>query len=150
MPSRVTFYDMPFAKRLALVARWASSAWERNRVMVITTDGPEMTAEVDAHLWTFEPDAFIPHEVWRGREGVTDPAARILIAEAGHASPDLPGRDVLVQLAPAPFELATQFDFVVDVVAREDERAIEASRERYRAWRRAGITPGLERTPDGA
>ncbi len=150
MPTRVTFYDMPFADRLALIARWASSAWERSRTLVITTSGPEMAAEVDAHLWTFEADAFIPHEVWRGREQARDPAARILIAEGDGAGLDLPGRDVLVQLAPAPFELARGFDFVVDVVAREDEAAVAASRERFRVWKKAGITPQYQRAPDGA
>ena len=138
---RVTFYDYPRADQLSLLCRFAGSAVERRLPMLIAVRDAEEAAEIDGLLWTFASDAFLPHEVWRpGGPGFED--ASILIAEQSDlsAAAGLSGH-VMLQLAPAPIEVATRFANVVDFVDRASDATIAEGRARFVAWRQAGIQP---------
>jgi DNA polymerase-3 subunit chi len=141
MTERVTFYDYPRAEQLSLLCRFAGSAVERRLPMLIAVRDAYEAAEVDGLLWTFASDAFLPHDIWRpGGPGFDD--ASVLIVEQVDlpAATGLSGH-VMLQLAPAPLEVATRFANVVDFVDRSSDATIAEGRARFVAWRKAGLQP---------
>jgi len=146
MEPRVTFYDIPFTARLAIAAKLASAAWERKRHLLITTADPTIAEQVDDFLWTFKAEAFIPHARWPSPEPLEGPDARILLADGQSQLEAIPGRDVILQLDPAPLDFAAEFTAVIDFVGRDDEALLAKSRERYRQWQARGIKPEFKRS----
>jgi len=116
--------------------------------MLIIAADAAMAEEVDGFLWDFQPDAFIPHEIWRGAAALRDAHARILIAGPDEDPRAVPGRDVIVLLAPVDVDFAADFAAVVEVVAREDQTATEVSRDRFRTWLKRGVRPEHRTTGD--
>jgi DNA polymerase IIIc chi subunit len=145
---RVTFHDATRDEQLSHLSRFASSAAERRLTMLVVVRDAEEPCEVDALLWAGEADSFLPHAVWRGGEAAFEDAP-ILVAEAeavsGAAGASLAGH-VIVQLSPAPEQVARRFSNVVDFVDRSSEAALAAGRQRFLAWRRSGANPEYRKT----
>jgi DNA polymerase-3 subunit chi len=141
LPERVTFELVTPDTLRALVARYAQTAWDRQRVLLIAATDMAEAEAMDEWLWSFEEDAFLPHEVRTTPASVRDTEARIVIAPFDAPDVMVPVRDVLLQLQPMPFEIARTFKAVVDLVPDHDEAAKQRSRERFKVWRDAGIRP---------
>jgi DNA polymerase-3 subunit chi len=135
---RVTFHDSTRADQLALLCRYASNAVERRLTMLITVRDAREASEIDSLLWTWAPDTFVPHAIWRpGDPGFED--SPVLIAEASLVE-GLTGH-VVLQLAPVNIPVASGFANVVDFVDRASEMTLAAGRQRYGAWRKLGVGP---------
>ncbi len=146
---RVTFYDCPRAEQLALLCRFANSAVERRLPMLITVRDPAEADEVDRLLWTFASDAFLPHEVWRpGGPGFEDASVLIVEHDVLAAAVALTGH-VMLQLTPAPLEVAQNFVNIVDFVDRTSEATIAEGRARFVAWRKTGVQPEYRKQEGG-
>jgi len=134
---RVCFYDVAPEGRWPLLVRLAQAAWQKRlRFLILCRDRDEARA-VDELLWTFEEQAFLPHELVEGAHP-EDPEARIVITTAEH---DPIGATILFQLTPASEAFARRFETVIDLVDHRDPERLAASRQRFRAWRDAGSSP---------
>ncbi len=142
MSPRVTFYDVPAEGRWPEVARLAGAAWRKDKPMLILCADPQEARAFDDFLWTFRDEAFIPHELVGDGAAPRDEDARIVIVTSEHRPVVAP---VLVQLSPASMGFAAGFAAVIDIVDHRDEALLAASRERYRAWRDAGVDPGYRK-----
>jgi DNA polymerase III subunit chi len=119
---------------LAFACRLLRKAQRQGYRLLVTAPEPRL-AELDALLWTFEPESFVPHVRLPGApEGV---AARtpIWLCEAVPAGA-VPS--VLVNLgAAAPASLA-HFERVIEIVSHEVDEA-QAGRERWRVYKAQGL-----------
>lgn len=139
---RIVFYDIAPADRFQLAAKMASAAWEKKKTLILMCHEDELD-RLDTHLWTWRDESFLPHEVWRPGQTLTDEHARILLVSSDEAP--RPGH-ILLQLAPASHEFARTFDTVIDVVDHTDESRLAASRARYKLWTEQGQKPELKKT----
>ena len=144
---RVTFHDATRDEQLTLLYRFASSAAERRLTMLVVVRDAKEASEIDALLWARETDSFLPHAVWpQGEASFED--TPILVAEAGAVAQSAGatlGGHVIVQLSPAPEEVARRFLNVVDFVDRSSETALADGRQRFLAWRKSGASPEYRR-----
>lgn len=143
MGPRVTFYDGPPEHRLRRVTALASAAWERGRKLLIRCGDLRDAQTVDDLLWTAREESFIPHEVAQLDQPLRDAEARVVIVTGDY---DPIGADVLVQEAPASFEFAERFGFVIDLVDHRSPELLRASRQRFKDWRERGANPDYRKT----
>jgi DNA polymerase-3 subunit chi len=112
-----------------------------NGKTVVVTGAPAELARLDPLLWTFEPGEFIAHVRLRSGESPPERLARTPVWLAERPG-DAPGREVLVNLGPAPATAteAMAFDRVLELVGSDDTE-VAAGRQRWRAYRLQGIEP---------
>ncbi|TNF36066.1 MAG: DNA polymerase III subunit chi [Deltaproteobacteria bacterium] len=137
MSPRVTFYDVAPDGRWPTALRMVDGAARKGLPIIVHCADPREAHAFDEHLWTFRDEAFLPHEIANSAEELRDAEARIVIVTA-EARP-IPAT-ILVQLTPASDAYARTFDHVIDLVDHRDPGLLQASRERFRAWRDAGVT----------
>jgi DNA polymerase III subunit chi len=139
-PPQVDFYVLESSDdmmRLRFACRLVEKAWLKRHRVRVQLDPGDLEA-FDQMLWTFSDRAFVPHR----RAGTADdqpaPApAAVVIADTAEA--DAADGDVLVNLASAQ-PAGGDWSRIAEVI---DADALRRSRgrERYRAYREAGLEP---------
>jgi len=109
----------------------------RNGARVLLTAPPPTLAALDEALWTFEPQAFIPHVRLPGPAVAV--AARTPIWLASEL-PALPRPPLLVNLGAGAPQDADEFERVIEVVATDDG-SVQAGRDRWRHYEGWGVKP---------
>ena len=107
---------------------------ERGWRVVVQASSEERIEALDAHLWTFRDDSFLPHGTWREAEARSQP---ILLT----VNPDNPnGATVrfLIEGAMIP-EDAEAYQRIVLIFDGEDPDAVAAARERWRESKAKGF-----------
>lgn len=101
------------------------------------SDDPALLERLDADLWRFEDETFLPHT------HANDPVAAYAPIHLSTDLSELVDRDVLVNLgSPLPEKWQdTMKDFkrIVEIVST-DEAMLTAARNRYKIYKAAGIT----------
>jgi DNA polymerase-3 subunit chi len=87
-------------------------------------------ATLHEKLWSFRPDAFIPHELASERE----PKESVVI---GHRSPPENFHDILINLADETPSVFARFDRLLEIVPAEHHFR-EASRDKWRFYKDRG------------
>jgi DNA polymerase III subunit chi len=99
---------------------------ERGWHVVVQSSSDERIDALDAHLWTYRDDSFLPHGT--AKEG--EPAAQpILLTTADH-NPNGAQVRFLVDGAPVPAD-AAQYQRIVLIFDGEDEDAVATARARW-------------------
>ena len=125
--------------RLQYACRVVRKARGAEKSVVAYAREPARLARFDAALWIFSALDFVPHVY------VDSPlAARTPVLLTLEATLATPARDVFLNLdddvPPAFGELAGRFERIIEVVSREESDRLRA-RERFKAYRAAGIEP---------
>ena len=131
--TRISFYilaDQQAQSRQVFACRLAEKAWKQGHQVYIQTDHAEASAELDALLWSFRDDSFVPHEINSGED--TD--SKILIGH-DHQPPRL--MDLLINLSNSQPDFFSQFNRVAELL-NDDETIKLAGRERYRYYQQHG------------
>lgn len=132
MSTQVTFYAVRGGGLHAWTAKLVEAAWTKGkRVLLYCSSGAEAEA-IDEYLWTFRDDAFIPHGIDSTEGSAENSALPVLITTSATNTNDA---SILLQLGHADLDFAGGFKNVIELVDREDETKLTASRERYRAWK---------------
>ncbi len=140
--SAVTFYDTPPDGRWPRVARLAEAAYmKKRRAIILCADRSEAT-KIDEYLWSFRDDAFVPHELVADTEA--EDATTPLVIVTSETQPI--DADILIQLTPASLDFAARFVHVIDIVDHRTPELLQASRDRYKAWRTRGVTPVFQKS----
>lgn len=96
---------------------------------VVVTGDDELLRDLDVALWTFAPQAFVPHCLMQGAEPALIAASPILLG----APADAPRHDVLLNLGATPPDAFERYVRLIEVVTGEaDDRA--AARLRWRHY----------------
>ena len=118
------------AEPLRLVCELARKAHDSGKPTLVLARDREQAEALDDLLWSFDPDAYIPHQIAGDEEDELTP---VLIVPPDM---DLPLRPLLLNLRDAPVDGA--FDRVLEVVPA-DESAREPLRERWKAYKARGF-----------
>ena len=115
---------------LRLVCELARKAHDSGQSLLVLARDREQAEALDDLLWSFDPDAYIPHQIAGDEEDELTP---VLIVPPDM---DLPLRPLLLNLRDAPVDGA--FDRVLEVVPA-DASAREPLRERWKAYKARGF-----------
>jgi DNA polymerase-3 subunit chi len=96
---------------------------ERGWRVVVQSSSDERVDALDAHLWTYRDDSFLPHGTAREAETAEQP---ILLTTADH-NPNGAQVRFLVDGAPVPAD-AAQYQRIVLIFDGEDDDAVAAAR----------------------
>jgi DNA polymerase-3 subunit chi len=99
---------------------------ERGWRAVVQAPSEERIDALDAHLWTFRDDSFLPHGTWRDAEAPEQPILLTIHDD------NLNGAAVrfLIDGAPVPAD-ARAYGRIVVLLDGEDPEAVAAARERW-------------------
>ena len=102
---------------------------ERGWRVVVQSSSQERTEALDAHLWTYRDDSFLPHATWRGgdagRAGDAQDQPIVLAAEEGN--PNRANVRFLIDNAVLPAD-AEAYERMVLVFNGDDADALAAAR----------------------
>ncbi len=122
---------------LLLVCKLAQKAHDAGLWTLVLTRDAAQAEQLDDLLWSFDEDAFVPHQIAgladEGDEEDGDHLAPVLIAPP---SVDTPVRPLVINLRDTPVE--GSFDRVLEVVPA-DESARGPLRERWRQYQARGL-----------
>ncbi|PKM08829.1 MAG: DNA polymerase III subunit chi [Gammaproteobacteria bacterium HGW-Gammaproteobacteria-4] len=117
---------------LLLVCELAKRALAAGQTLLILARDAEQAEALDALLWEFDEDAFLPHQIAGSDED--DAITPILIVPPGTDTPDRPlVINLRDEIAPG------QYERVLEVVPA-DPAAREPLRTRWRAYQERGFT----------
>jgi DNA polymerase-3 subunit chi len=135
MMPRADFYLIAkprfLSEPLKLVCELARKAYDSNQPTLILTRDQAQAEELDDLLWSFDPDAYIPHQIAGGDED--DEEAPVLLATPDS---DTPSRPLVINLRDAAWQGACER--VLEVVPA-DPSAREPLRERWKQYKAMGL-----------
>jgi len=107
---------------------------ERGWRVVVQASSEERVEALDAHLWTWRDDAFLPHGTWRDAEAAEQP----ILLTPNEDNPNGAVVRFLVEGASLPAD-ASSYQRVVLLFDGDDPDALEAARARWSEAKSAGF-----------
>jgi DNA polymerase-3 subunit chi len=104
------------------------------RLQIIAID-EEQAARLDDLLWTYKPDNFVPHGLWKSMDN--ESAQPVVITTRKER---LPGIASLLTMDYCPVEMVQQFSKVLHVVVVDNQERLEASRRYWTLLKDAGFS----------
>jgi DNA polymerase-3 subunit chi len=132
--TEMLFYHLEHQPLERVLPTLLEKSLERGWRVVVQASSEERIEALDAHLWTFRDDSFLPHGTWREAEARSQP---ILLT----VNPDNPNGAVvrfLIEGAMIP-ENAEAYQRIVLIFDGEDPDAVAAARERWRESKAKGF-----------
>lgn len=131
------------ADKASYTCRLLRKAW-RQGARVAVTGAPELLNRLDALLWTFEQEEFVPHARLRAQTRPDAALARtpIWLVDDAQAFSAFNEPQVLVNLGPGAATGFERFTRVIEIVGDAAEDA-QAGRQRWRHYQGAGFKPVL-------
>jgi len=125
--------------RLKLACRIAERAYRSGGRVLVRLDAESELVEFDTLLWTFGDGTFVPHDRLAGA-GVPEQQEAPVALVAGALPASLANWPMLIDLALTQAPATTLPERVIEIVDADENRR-RLSRERFRAYRDAGVTP---------
>lgn len=114
----------------ALLERSLERGWR----VIVQTPSEERIDALDAHLWTYRDDGFLPHGTMREAERAAQP---VLLTTADD-NPNGATVRFLIDGAPVPADAAA-YERIVLIFDGEDDEAVALAREQWRGAKADGI-----------
>jgi len=132
--TEVLFYHLKGQTLEEVLPPLLQKSLERGWRVVVQASSDERVDGLDAHLWTWRDDAFLPHGTWRDSEAAEHP----ILLTVNEANPNRAGVRFLVEGAAMP-EDATSYQRLVLLFDGEDPEAVETARTRWSEAKSAGF-----------
>jgi DNA polymerase III subunit chi len=132
--TEVLFYHLIGQTPEQVLPTLLQKSLDRGWRVVVQASSEERVEALDAHLWTWRDDSFLPHGTWRETEAAQQP---ILLTAADH-NPNGATVRFLVDGAVMPDNVA-DYERVVLLFNGEDPDALDAARARWTAAKSAGF-----------
>jgi DNA polymerase III subunit chi len=107
---------------------------ERGWRVVVQASSDERVEALDAHLWTWRDDAFLPHGTWRDAEAAEQP----IVLTVNEQNPNGAAVRFLVDGATLP-ATADAYERIVLLFDGNDPDAVERARARWTEAKAAGV-----------
>ncbi len=124
--TEVLFYHLQRQPLERVLPALLEKSLQRGWRVVVQASSDERVEALDAHLWTYRDDVFLPHGTAREPE----PAAHPILLTSGDDNPNGASVRFLIDGAPVPVDAAT-YDRIVLMFDGEDEDAVAAARARW-------------------
>ena len=135
--TEILFYHLHGQKLESVLPALLEKSIERGWRAVVQGSSEERIEALDAHLWTYRDDGFLPHGTWREPDAAQQP----ILLTPNDGNPNGATVRFLVDRAPMPSDLEN-YQRIVLLFDGEDEEAVAAARA---CWSDAK-TRGLEAT----
>lgn len=129
------FYELKGQTPERVLPPLLQKSLERGWRVVVQAASEERVEALDAHLWTFRDDAFLPHGTWR--DG--DAAAQPVLLTVNDDNPNGATVRFLLEGAAPPADVSI-YQRLVLLFDGEDADARAAARQRWAAAKSAGLT----------
>jgi len=124
--TEILFYHLQGQKLEGVLPSLLEKSLERGWTVIVQGVSEERIEALDAHLWTYRDDGFLPHGTWREPEAAAQPV--LLTVDDGN--PNAATVRFLVDGAPMPPDAAA-YQRIVLVFNGEDEDAVAAARSTW-------------------
>jgi DNA polymerase III subunit chi len=135
--TEVDFYILPentLAARDHFACRLAEKALHTGRHVVIRVSDQPHADSLSEYLWSFKPEAFVPHCIASANDQATKTAEKIIIDWQGHTDAY---HDVIINLQHAIPEEFSRFNKLSEIVVQEKE-LLAITRESFQYYRNRG------------
>src|SRR6195256_4778804 len=132
--TEVLFYHLQNMSLESVLPPLLEKSLERGWRVVVQSTSPERTEALDAHLWTYSDDSFLPHATWRAGDAQDQPI--ILSIEEGN--PNRANVRFLIDNAALPAD-CDSYQRLVLVFNGDDTEALDAARENWTACKARGV-----------
>jgi DNA polymerase-3 subunit chi len=126
MMTEVLFYHLQGQKLEGVLPALLEKSLERGWRVVVQGASEERIEALDAHLWTYRDDGFLPHGTWREQ----DSAAQPVLLTLTDSNPNAANVRFLVEGAPLPAD-AEAYQRIVLLFDGDDEEAVAAARAHW-------------------
>jgi DNA polymerase-3 subunit chi len=132
--TEILFYHLQGQQLEGVLTPFLEKSLERGWRVIVQGGSPERIEALDAHLWTYRDDGFLPHGTWR--EGETN--AQPVLLTLDDANPNQASVRFLIDGAAVPAD-AESYQRIVLLFDGEDEEAVTAARERWNEAKTKGF-----------
>jgi DNA polymerase III subunit chi len=124
--TEILFYHLQGQKIDGLLPGLLEKSLERGWRVIVQGASEERIEALDAHLWTYRDDGFMPHGTWREAEAAEHPVLLTLT----DGNPNGANVRFLIEGAPVPAD-AANYQRIVLLFDGDDDEAVAAARERW-------------------
>jgi DNA polymerase III subunit chi len=132
--TEILFYHLQRHPLERVLPALVEKSLERGWRVVVQAASEERVEALDAHLWIFRDDSFLPHGTWREAEAAEQP----VLLTVHDSNPNGAAVRFLVDGAPVPVD-AAGYERIVLLVDGNDPDAVAAARERWSEGRAKGF-----------
>ena len=132
--TEILFYHLQRHPLERVLPALVEKSLERGWRVVVQAASEERIEALDAHLWIFRDDSFLPHGTWREAEAAEQPV--LLTVHDGN--PYRAAVRFLLDGAPVPAD-AGDYERIVLLIDGNDPDAVAAARERWSEGRAKGF-----------
>jgi len=141
--TEILFYQLNGQKLEQVLPPLIARSLERGWRVVVQASSDERVEALDAHLWTWRDDAFLPHGTWREPEAAEQPVLLTVNAD----NPNGAVVRFLVDGAAVPAD-AGGYQRLVLLFDGDDPEALEAARTRWASAKNEGFEVTYWRTDE--
>jgi DNA polymerase III subunit chi len=124
--TEILFYHLQHQPLEKVLPTLLEKSLERGWRVVAQAASEERVEALDAHLWTYRDDNFLPHGTWRESEAAEQP----ILLTINNDNPNAAMVRFLIDGAPVPADL-TSYQRIVLLFDGGDPDALAAARERW-------------------
>jgi DNA polymerase III subunit chi len=132
--TEILFYHLQRQPLERVLPTLLEKSLERGWRVVVQAASEERAEALDAHLWTFRDDSFLPHGTWREVQAGEQP----ILITVNDDNPNAAQVRFLLDGAPVPAD-AVAYERVVLVFDGDDPEAVEAARARWSEAKQNGF-----------
>jgi DNA polymerase III subunit chi len=132
--TEILFYHLKGQTPEQVLPSLLQKSLERGWRAVVQASSEERVEALDAHLWTWRDDSFLPHGTWREGEAAQQP----ILLTPYDDNPNGAVVRFLIEGAPMPQDVAA-YQRVILLFDGDDPDALEAARARWREAKSAGF-----------
>jgi DNA polymerase-3 subunit chi len=132
--TEVLFYHLHRQPLEKVLPTLLEKSLERGWRVVVQSASPERVEALDAHLWTYTDDGFLPH----GTDGDAQAREQPILLTAGGGNANGANVRFLIDGAEVPHDAASYLRIVL-IFDGEDEEAVAAARLRWSEAKAAGF-----------
>jgi DNA polymerase-3 subunit chi len=132
--TEILFYQLKGQALERVLPPLLQKSLERGWRVVVQASSEERVEALDAHLWTWRDDAFLPHGTWRDGEAAAQP----VLLTVNDDNPNGATVRFLVEGAAVPADVSI-YQRLVLLFDGEDPDALAAARQHWTRARSAGL-----------
>ena len=132
--TELLFYHLQGQKLEGVLTPLLEKSLERGWKAIVQGASEERIEALDAHLWTYRDDGFLPHGTWREPEAAAQP----VLLTINDGNPNAANIRFLIDGAPLPAD-AEAYQRIVLVFDGEDEDAVAGARAHWAEARAKGF-----------
>jgi len=132
--TEILFYHLQGQKIEGVLPALLEKSLERGWRVIVHGSSEERIEALDAHLWTYRDDGFLPHGTWREAEAAAQP----VLLTVNEGNPNAADVRFLIDGAPVPAD-AEAYKRIVLLFDGEDEEAVATARAHWSEARAKGF-----------